>query len=296
MASIGRTSSTTSPGVSPITSTSNRTPRASSASVSSPCRTRRSSSARTTPTGADRLFRGRVTDVAILHGKLNDWLQLYAVQAVDNTAALDRQLYTKRWSATSATTIVQDIIDNFTTGFTRTNVQAALPTVTTEFKMQYPSEALTQIARLIGAYWYLDEDLDLHFFLTEVSSTPDDLDANNLDFSKFQYGENGDQIRNRILVEGLGTFVTVPRVAGDTTIPVESATAFASSMYEQGHRREPDRDLYGEAGRWHREHGERGATYPVGTRGAGGDAEKPEGIRQARGRRELPLQNHLCQR
>lgn len=182
-----------------------------------------------TVTGSDRVFRGKITDIAEVHGKLNLGRTVYRVSCVDYTRDLDKTLVTKKYTATSATTIAQALISNYTSGFTSTNVAASLPSVDIAFKMEPVSDCLTLLARTIGGYWYLDEDLDLHFFLTESSGNPTDITTANLLTRNFKYGRNNDQIRNRIFVEGLGSLVTTRANQYDTVLNVDDSRHFNTS-------------------------------------------------------------------
>lgn len=157
----------------------------------------------------------------------------YFVTCEDYTWSLNRRLVTKRWTNVSASTIATEVITGFTSGFTTTNVVGALATVT-EFEcvLDKPAVALSRLAAEIGGNWYVDYNKDLHFFLTETTSAPEDIsDATLATTTARGLAHVGDlsQARTRVAGVGVGTSTLEQRPASATTVPVEAATMFESA-------------------------------------------------------------------
>jgi len=180
------------------------------------------------PDGGKTLFAGTITSVRRLRWRADQGRIVYAIQAVDATRTLDALLVTKSYGSQSATAIVTDLIDTYTSGITRANLESGLASVETEFKMARVSDALTQVANLVGAFWYLDDDSDLHFFVTaETVDIPADIDSSNTDIRRdVTYEQDVSQVRNRIYVEGQGSASLVGVASGTAQIPVDDATVF----------------------------------------------------------------------
>jgi hypothetical protein len=150
--------------------------------------------------------------------------------AVDYTRLLDRRVIAKKYPSQSATAIVNDILTNYTTGFTNVHVTSGLPTIEEiEFTWEAPTRALTRIAKLIGGYWYVDYDRDVHFFLTETTDAPDDITDAQLEVRALERGTDLSQIRTKVIVEGYGGSAVGEVAAGDTAIPVDDAAYYSES-------------------------------------------------------------------
>lgn len=186
--------------------------------------------------GTIALFAGTVTVVTQTYrgGNPADANLVWEVSVTNYNFLLRRRRPTGSWVATSATTIAQSLITNFVTGgFTSTNVQAALAAVTIDFDAsQDAGGALSALAALIGAYWYVDESRDLHFFITEASSTPDPIDNSNTAVyanppltSTLDYNN----IQTVVDVVGAGTTTVLPTAIGATVLPVAANGMFSAS-------------------------------------------------------------------
>lgn len=157
----------------------------------------------------------------------------YHVTCQDYTWKLNRRLVTKRWINQTATTIAQEIISGFTTGFTSTNVAAGLATIP-EFRcdQEMPSRALTRLCAEIGGNHYIDYTLDLHLFITEAVDTPEDIsDATLATTTARGLAHTGDlsQVRTRVAGTGIGSSALENISASGSMIPIDK-----SDMFEQG--------------------------------------------------------------
>jgi hypothetical protein len=158
----------------------------------------------------------------------------YDVSCIDHTWSLNAMKVLTQYTSTSATSIVTNIIQTFTSGFTTVNVATGLPTIDAiQFTNQDVSDTLDQIAARVGAYWYIDAGKDVHFFLTEgvsastVTGTSSASDAH----SWYDTAIDADlsQVRTRAIVRGGGSNASSDVLVGSTTLPVQDDAWYSSS-------------------------------------------------------------------
>jgi len=126
-------------------------------------------------------------------------------EAKDGVFTLDRKLVIKAYQNTQAHAIVLDIIANFTTGFTTTNVISPSPVISSiRFNYEQPSQAIRMIADAIGWDWFVDESDDLHFFPPNTNMAPFSLTDDNGNMIYNSLNLNGDilNLKNLIYVRG----------------------------------------------------------------------------------------------
>lgn len=185
-----------------------------------------------TVTGSDRIFGGTIQNVSQTYEGVTT-NRAWNFLAIDYTFLLNRRRPFGTWTTTSATTIVQSLITNFSSGFTSTNVAAALPNVSVNFDGSEGFGAcLSQIASLIGGYWYVDEGKDVHFFVTEATAAPDALDSNNRSLlldPPVTYTTDLSQIRTRVYGRGHGEPTLTDTAVGATVMRVDNAAAWFSA-------------------------------------------------------------------
>lgn len=145
------------------------------------------------------------------------------VRCIDDTWQLNKRKVVKRYRAQSASAIALDLIAG--TGFSGANIQASLPNIDEiTFTNEDRTECLTRLAKRIGAYWFLDYDGVLHFFITEVDSNPTDLTATHPSLSEFVATTDLSQLLTRVYMEGGGANAAGPTPAGETILPVQDAS------------------------------------------------------------------------
>lgn len=140
----------------------------------------------------------------------NGILEKFIFEAKDGFHAFDHRLVIKAYSSQSASDIVEDIIANFTDGFTHVNVVAGAPTITTiRFNYEQPSQALKMICNAIGWDWYIDANNDVHFFPQNYNVAPFSItDTNgNMISNSLQIQRDILSLKNAIFVRG-GYFST----------------------------------------------------------------------------------------
>ena len=164
-------------------------------------------------------------------------------EAVDyGSYLLNRRRPVKTYVNVSVSSIVTDLINTFTTGFTASSVVGGLAATTIAFDgTATVSACLTRLANLVGANWFVDYSKNLHFFTShETDLTPDALTSANRT-AKLQpaLSSSSDMtdVGNRYILVGGGTLGGQAMVAspgalsGALTIPLNQAAGFAPSGY-----------------------------------------------------------------
>lgn len=183
-------------------------------------------------TATNAEFGGQV--VAVTHRRVKTATGLsvfYDVDCVDYGRLFDRRLVTQAWYATTIHQIAFDVIDNYTTGFTRNSIATDLDVIdyfpATNAR---PSELLRRLANLASGGFYVDPARDVHLFGSGGEpNTSSPLTLSNSQASiKGPFFHDGTvaQVRTRVIVEGKGTQTRAVVDVGDTIIPVEDATIF----------------------------------------------------------------------
>ncbi len=133
----------------------------------------------------------------------------------------------------SASAIFADLMTRAPAEFTATAIEAGLATIA---DIQFPGvslwEAIQRTAAAIGAVVYLDEDNDLHAYVTTDAGVeqPDTVTLANTREGTIRPVEDWSQVETRVYVEGPASSLAsaAPVFAGDTTIPVADASGFSS--------------------------------------------------------------------
>ena len=181
---------------------------------------------------ANREFGGQIVAIQHrrrLHDHAHPWIE---VQCVDyGGRLLDRRLVTTEWFSTSATQIAKDIIDTYTSGFTRLNIAPDLAEIdhfpATNAK---PSELLRRLAAAVGGGFYVDADRDVHLFGSTGEprplTAPRTLTGSLASLKSFTHTADLSQVRTKTWVEGTRTFLLTAVPAGATSMPIADASAF----------------------------------------------------------------------
>ena len=135
----------------------------------------------------------------------------YNIKCMDYQRLLDRYLVNNTYSSSNCSTIISDIIANYTDtgiGFTMNNVSRGPNITKVTFSYKRVSEAITELADLVGYDWYVDSDKDIHFFRRKTISSPYNIDDDALSYvdgklvKDFRLTPDYSQVRNRIYVRG----------------------------------------------------------------------------------------------
>lgn len=174
------------------------------------------------------LFAGAIqTEAVTFLGKpVHD---VYPCNAVDDTWRAHRLLPLGAWENISASTVAAELVALFCPGFTANHIQPGLPAVTVYYDgSEGINGALTQLARLVGGYFYW-EDSDLHFFQTEATAAPGVVTVGTfLHEPTIRRTSDDSQIRTRVYGKGYGITLPTAVLAGETILPILDTVLFAS--------------------------------------------------------------------
>ena len=178
-----------------------------------------------------RLFAGHILTVQEVLGGKPSHVRA-DVSCVDFTWWLGFQKVTKRYTNWSVYVIVQDLIYTYASanGFTAIHVDQNLPGIDEiTFTNEDLPEALTRLARRIGAYWYVDYYKDVHLFFAETRQAPTPLTPTHptLAIDDFSWTTDRTQTLTRVYVEGRGSRILADVAPGESLIPLETADMFA---------------------------------------------------------------------
>jgi hypothetical protein len=166
----------------------------------------------------ERTYKGRPTTV------------IHPVTAIDDTAKANRKRPLQPYMNWSASRIALDLLERYAPTFSPAGIELDLPAVSIVFD---GSEAgmkgcLTALAKLIGGYWYFENNT-LFFFVTPPGPSPDPIDdtpGRFLHDPAITWSIDKSQVRTRVYGKGAGTQVATTVDAGTGLLPVQVATMF----------------------------------------------------------------------
>ena len=155
---------------------------------------------------------------------------VYPAHAVDDMARANRRRPLMVFTDVSASIVARTLIETYAPGFSTAGVEADLPPVSVIFD---GSEAglkgcLTQVAKLIGGYWYF-EDRTLYLFLTAPGTPPDPIDdtpGRFLHDPPITRTIDKSQVRTRVYGKGMSTTIAATVDAGAPIVAVREAVMF----------------------------------------------------------------------
>jgi hypothetical protein len=173
---------------------------------------------------ARREFAGRISQTT--QGYLVDAIahDVYAVAAIDYTWGLNQRKVTARYTGT-ATAIAQQLLAQWAPGYSSAAVQANLPVVDDgiTFTHQDLTDCLTQLAKRVGASWFIDYQKVLHLFLVDTSATdPQPLTLAHPTARDLNIQRDASQWVSRAIVEGGGVAALTDVAIGETLLPVQT--------------------------------------------------------------------------
>lgn len=173
-------------------------------------------------TGSNLKFGGHAIAVTQIHPTAQATLYFHEITGISYEWLMNRRKVTAKFTATSATDIVQAIIDDFTDGFTATGLEAGLPTLDEiTFTNEDVTTCLDRIAKRIGGHWVCDVDKDLLFGLDILTGGVADITDADLDtLISLSFTTDLSQVKTRIYVEGGGSNSGAEIAVGATVLPV----------------------------------------------------------------------------
>jgi hypothetical protein len=182
-----------------------------------------------------RIFAGNVQTINQLYDTDNKANVVWELTCTSYEWLLNRRKVNYRYVNQSASDIASHLITNNTASFTTTKVEPGLATVDEiTFTNEDVTDCLDRLARRIGAYWYIDNDRDLHFFITlnleGRAQTIDDSGVHGMQaLPALSITTDMAPVRTRIYVEGGGGVAVAPLANGQTTIPVDDISWYNPS-------------------------------------------------------------------
>jgi len=160
-------------------------------------------------------------------------LETVSVLCKDHSFEFDRKRVVKVYETPAFTTygaVVNDIIANFTSGFTNTGVNSPVPFNYMRFNYEQPTKCLQQLAEQIGYDWWIDADKVVHFKAKFIETSPFNLTDTNgkYYFDSLKIRKSLKNLRNTIFVRG-GEF----KGASFTEVLVADGT---EKVFKQGYR------------------------------------------------------------
>jgi hypothetical protein len=182
----------------------------------------------------DRLIFGGVIQSVDSTFTLTTEHAAWIVRAVDYGVLLNRRQVQCTYTNVPATTAALELLAKFSSGFTGNHIAAGLPAITLAITDGNLSAAFTEIANLIGGYWYVDYSRDVHLFVSETdpATDPHPLDGTPpepLADPILTMRSDNSQRRTRILVVGVSVGLLAAVRATDGQLPIDTAAPFAGA-------------------------------------------------------------------
>lgn len=124
--------------------------------------------------------------------------------ARDYEYAFNAKLVTDIWENKTADFIVKDIIDSYSTGFTKGGVDSGAPVVEHLYcEYERPADVMKKLAEYVGWEWYIDYNKDVQFFdpATRNDVAPIQL-TDNTDIRNWKHNIDEVGLANRVYVLG----------------------------------------------------------------------------------------------
>lgn len=146
----------------------------------------------------------------------------YQIECVDYTWLLDlRSRVTRRYYSQPVNGIVADLLRTYTEGGFRVGyVPDTLGSLEIEFTGVKVSEALTRIAKAVGAYYWLDYRKQINIATSVPTGNVLTIGNNTTDIWDLVFDLDGSQVRTVVDFLGGGSEVAAPYVAGGSTLAV----------------------------------------------------------------------------
>lgn len=151
---------------------------------------------------SDLIFGGVI--IKISEDMEGDKIINYSVECSDYSFYLDRLLVVERYEDMTVNDIIADLITDYAPDFTGVNVNCPINITTVTFDRITVSEALSKLSKLTNYSWYVDYDMDIHFFEKSGEFSPFDLTdtSGNFIFQSLSIDRDISQLRNRVYVRG----------------------------------------------------------------------------------------------
>lgn len=137
--------------------------------------------------------------------EMRGFQKVFKCEAADNYYDFDRRKVVRSYENTNAKDLVEDVIDNFTEGFTAADVNGADVAITSlRSNYEEPSRVLSKLANELNWEWYIDENKGVHFTPPGSNNAPFDLtdDNGNYIWSSLKFDKDIIDLKNVVFVRG----------------------------------------------------------------------------------------------
>ena len=150
----------------------------------------------------DIIFGGFITGISL--NKSQNGVVEYAINCVDYTYILDRNLAHISYEDETDAAVISDLISRYCVGLgvTTTNVLEGVSINSIKFNYIQLSQCLRKIAQLTGRNWYIDYEKDVHYFPLTTDPAPFDIDSTNNEYTDLNISKDTSQLKNRVYVRG----------------------------------------------------------------------------------------------
>ncbi len=155
--------------------------------------------------GATKIFGGKIVKSEEV---ISGMREIIRVTCKDHSHEMDSRLVVDVFENTTIDAIIESIKNDFLpAGFTTTGVTVTTPVSFVAFNYEQPSKVFLQLAELVGADWFVDEDKDIKFFAKNTATAPFELNdtGGNFKWNSLKINRDVKNLRNTIFVRG-GTF------------------------------------------------------------------------------------------
>ena len=185
---------------------------------------------------SQKLFGGRILSTQQEYTSTRDLVH-WACSCIDYTWEFDRRQAWGRYADQDASAVIADLVSTYASGFTTAGtVDENLGTIDEIVFTGDPlSEAISDVMRRVGGYWYVTYNKEIRAFLTDTGNDPVTLNAANAAASGLRdpfYRRDYSQITTRVNIEGAGSKVLAAVPAGSTEIPVDAIERFGPAAVE----------------------------------------------------------------
>lgn len=147
-------------------------------------------------------FRGTITDKSedIVAGRLVG----YSFLCMDGFFELDRKLVVKAYNDTDVLTVMTDIINTFTTGFTLDSPASTPSVKTVKFNYEQPSRCIQKLMNAVGWDWYITTENVVKIFPPAANIAPyqiNDDDGNHIK-DTLTRDRNITELKNIVYIRG----------------------------------------------------------------------------------------------
>lgn len=145
------------------------------------------------------VFRGIVLD----SGKsLNRNIRTVTITGADYAAKTQKILVTESYTSQTISYIVDDLMANHASFATRNNIETCSPVLTISFPDKFLWDCMEQLCAISGYQWYIDENLDVHFFQPTMRINSNTIITGNFWAGSASLKPDAGKMVNRLTVKG----------------------------------------------------------------------------------------------